>query len=781
MTRSIAWLAVLSAALVLAGTAVAAGGDDGVDATLPSSSTLIDPPFDDGVDPEMPQLHHGGTAGHLPPSNANVDLVSRLQVSNIVPEWVTDVATYRDTAYIGAWHKKCQGTGNPGIPGGFWAVDIKNPRAPRELTFVPSPVGSYLTEGLHAFRLTTPTFTGDVLLVSQERCDSTNAAHQGGFSLYDVRNPAAPVPLALSIGDTEGTPGTAHSAHTAFGWDAGGKAYVAVMDNQESDDIDIFDITDPRSPVMIRETGLDDWPIASETDGRGGSPGLHDLIVRRAEGKWLMLASYWDAGYVLLDVTDPANPVFLRDTDFPATDSLTGVPWSEGNAHEAEFDRCPEEGVRSRFPCGNVRYIVAADEDFTPYPIVARITSGPFANQEWGGTIAGDSKPISPGDVYAGSSYYVGLACTSSPPPAAPSSTAIAVVQRGSCTFGEKYSNVFSRGYSMMIVFNSTIAGSGCESTVNMDTAPFEPTQIPAIFVSRSTGFRLLGISGYNPANCPSGSNPSPPAVGTQGSNLDVRSTFDGWGYMRLFDFDTMQQLDAWAVPEALDPRYATGFGDLSVHEVTTDPTGDVGYVAYYSAGLRVVDYSRGRLEEVGHYIAPEGSNYWGVELNVRRDGRLYVLASDRDYGLYIFRFGTDLRASTAGRRRGTVGRALSWTSRIVNDGTIGERAAKYTLNVPRGIRVLGASASQGRCTMRRSAVTCTLGRLPEGATARVNLRVVPTRAGRLRATTFVNGKNAEYDVGNNLRRFTVSVRRAPGGGTAGAGTGGAGLTGRPR
>lgn len=36
-------------------------------------------------------------------------------------------------------------------------------------------------------------------------------------------------------------------------------------------------------------------------------------------------------------------------------------------------------------------------------------------------------------------------------------------------------------------------------------------------------------------------------------------------------------------------------------------------------------------------YLDPLGNNFWGVEAFVR-NGRTYVLASDRDSGLWIFR-----------------------------------------------------------------------------------------------------------------------------------------------
>ena len=41
------------------------------------------------------------------------------------------------------------------------------------------------------------------------------------------------------------------------------------------------------------------------------------------DGRYAFL-SYWDAGYITLDIADPANPVFLSRTEYQADD--------EGNA-----------------------------------------------------------------------------------------------------------------------------------------------------------------------------------------------------------------------------------------------------------------------------------------------------------------------------------------------------------------------------------------------------------------------------------------------------------------
>ncbi len=96
-----------------------------------------------------------------------------------------------------------------------------------------------------------------------------------------------------------------------------------------------------------------------------------------------------------------------------------------------------------------------------------------------------------------------------------------------------------------------------------------------------------------------------------------------------------------------MDPAFAEGFGDLSVHEVAVDPQDpSLAYLSYYSGGLRAIqiqcaneaDTSTCELVEVGGYLDPAGNNFWGVETFVGDDGFTYILASDRDSGLWIFR-----------------------------------------------------------------------------------------------------------------------------------------------
>jgi hypothetical protein len=74
------------------------------------------------------------------------------------------------------------------------------------------------------------------------------------------------------------------------------------------------------------------------------------------------------------------------------------------------------------------------------------------------------------------------------------------------------------------------------------------------------------------------------------------------------------------------------------VHEVAIDPNParKLAYISYYAAGFRILKYGNGGLEEVGAFIDEGGNNFWGVEVH-NIGNQQYELASDRDYGLYIF------------------------------------------------------------------------------------------------------------------------------------------------
>jgi len=570
---------------------------------------------------------HGTSAGHLPASNENVDLVSKLKLKNVVPEKIADVGVFNGYAYLAAWGvATCKYNG-------VHVVDVRDPGQPKEVAFIPAKEGSYPGEGVQALHVDTPYFNGDLLVTNNEKCK--DPAGFGGMNIYDVTNPAHPTPLAQGVGDfTVNGQGkkAANEIHSVFAWDAGNKAYAVIVDNEEGEDVDIIDITNPKKAKLIAEYDLDEMfpQIVQALPENLVEIFLHDIVVKSIDGRQVMLLSYWDAGYVTLDVTNPLNPTYIGDTDFTdpdpeAAESGFIVP-PEGNGHQAEFTR-------------DDAYIIGADEDFGPYALLAsNVTDGTNIHASQGS----NTTRLEPGQTITGPGVFVGRACPGDPavPAGDPNAVDIAVVERGVCFFTEKVTNVINAGgWDAVLIFNRT-GSDACETPLGMNVEG----DIPTFGVApRSEGFAIFDTP-YDEAACLAGdgSQQAPIAIGTVGDTLTFASYFDGWGYVHLFrnGGGKLTELDTYAIPEAHDPAYASGYGDLSVHEVATSPTDDgLAYFSYYSGGFRVARITDDeQLQEVGHYIDAGGSNFWGVEV-FQSGGQEYVAASDRDFGLYIFRY----------------------------------------------------------------------------------------------------------------------------------------------
>ncbi len=568
---------------------------------------------------------HGDTAGHLPASSTdNIDVVSKLKLKNVVPEKIADVGVLDDYAYLAAWGvRTCKYNG-------VHVVDIADVDNPEEVAFIGAKRGSYPGEGIQALPISTPKFQGDILVSNNEKCNETTGF--GGMNIYDVSNPEAPTPLAEGIGDStvngQGKK-AANETHSVFAWDAGKKAYAVMVDNEEGMDVDIMDITDPKKPFLTAEYDLDEtFPqILQAAPSNLVEIFLHDMVVKKIAGRQVMMLSYWDAGYVKVDVTNVQDPKYLADTDFTnpdpeAAESGFTVP-PEGNAHQSEFTL-------------DNQYVVGADEDFAPYALSARnLDDGTDLTASQGS----DTTKLEAGDTLTGESKFVGLACAGGLP--AGDGSQIAVVERGVCDFTVKVANVIDAGgYTAVLVFNRT-ASDACNQTLGMLVAG----DIPTFGVApREQGFAIFDVEGqYNDAECLAGDGTqlAPIDIGTTGDTLSFSSTFDGWGYVHLFENEggKMTELDTYAIPEAHDPAFAEGFGDLSVHEVATSQQfADRLYFSYYSGGFRVAEIENDEIVEKGHYIDDAGSNFWGVEV-FQQDGTEYVAASDRDYGLWIFKY----------------------------------------------------------------------------------------------------------------------------------------------
>lgn len=583
-------------------------------------------PGDDG--------QHGVLDGHLLGTGAwgKIEPVGQLTVSDAEQGLIADVAVDLDGdyAYLARWGgAECAGPEGNGVDGGVYVIDISDLSNPVEVGFIRAHQDTLVGEGMQVVDVTTSSFSGEILAVNHELCGKNG---KGGFSLWDVTNPLKPKKLSENFGDfPQGAGHDAHQYHSVFVWDAGDRAYLVATDDEEALDVDIYDITNPKKPVLITELDLNQFGVSQPELGLTDSF-LHDMVVKQIDGDWIMLLSYWDGGWVLLNVNDPATPVFLGDTDYASVDpevlaafGLSIIP--EGNAHQAEFT-------------ADNRFIIGTDEDFDPYRLAVTFEDGTFRAN------IGTNTTVAEAEAISGTPSFVGRACPGDPAvPPAPDMPGdeIAVVERGLCFFTEKVAAVLAAGgYEAVIIMNRE-GPDACVGTLT----PSVEGDIPTILIGRDAGFAMFDIAFDFAACADSTPQLAPIPIGAVGDPItDVGSVFDGWGYVHLIDAETLELLDTFVIPEAMDPDFAVGFGDLSVHEVAVDPQdASLAYLAYYSGGLRAIqiqcsdpdDTSTCQLVEVGGYLDAAGNNFWGVETFVVGDVT-YILASDRDSGLWIFR-----------------------------------------------------------------------------------------------------------------------------------------------
>lgn len=589
---------------------------------------------------------HGGDGGHLPASSKNVALIGKLDTLTSVPGGISDVAGYKKHAYLGAFHPECPGRNAGGQGGGVHVVDVRDPENPVKVAFIPSHPNSYVGEGVHVFSMATPHFTGDVLVHNNETCDGNKFAPSGA-SMWDVTDPTDPKPLNLNFGDA--TPAIAnqsfHTTHSVQGWSVGNRAFVVLQDNQELKDVDIVEVTDPANPRVLSERGLEDWPGAYGSYANGETVNNHDMQVQKIDGHWYMAVSYWDAGQVLLNIDDPANPVFVTDSDFPSPDPETGFKVAEGNSHQSYWS-------------SDGKYLLSTDEDFSSSRTLFEITSGEHAGPYSAGSF-GWTPPL-PAEGMSGTTVYGGSGCEedvngngtsdrAEVPTAAETGADIIVFTRGTCFFSKKTESGQLAGYSGVAVAQSH---GGTRNGLLPDAFicgsqghAYTPT-IPAICIGHRASHLLFADEpGYSGPDIAAGGDM--PAIGTPGASISAKNTYDGWGYMHQHDGMSLAEQDSYAVPEAVDPAYATGFGNLTVHEVKTDPRMGkyLSYASWYDAGLRVMSFGPGGIKEVGHYIAEGGNDFWGVypllqgQSPTSSTSRPLLMMSDRDSGLWIFRY----------------------------------------------------------------------------------------------------------------------------------------------
>jgi hypothetical protein len=275
-----------------------------------------------------------------------------------------DVWVHKGYAYVGQWgfgdwasgakDRFCpQGSNTSAL-----IIDARNPSNPQVVGLLQNPANTSI-EDIVVYTARYGPFRGrDIAAGGIQYCgDSiydTNADR--GLMLWDVTNPATPVQVGYL--KTACCARGVHEFEVQHRADLRGTfAYASVPTSRYSDssspsgyrdqngdgDFRLFDITNPASPVQVSDWGIQDigGPFyggqgcdADPNYGHGAEPS--------DDGK-LVFVSYWDSGFIALDLTNPAQPVFKGRTVYPSN--------ADGDAHSASYDDAR-------------KLLFSADEDF---------------------------------------------------------------------------------------------------------------------------------------------------------------------------------------------------------------------------------------------------------------------------------------------------------------------------------------------------------------------------------------------------------------------------------
>ena len=241
-----------------------------------------------------------------------------------------DVYAHKGYAYLGT-HTRNGGNG------GVRVFDLKDPANPKEVAvFANNDIPGTWQEKVIVKSVSTPSFKGDLAVVSVQQLNRNNPDSKGGFLLYDVTNPAEPEKLGF-YEVTKKTSGT----HELYLTVQGDRAIV-VAENPYADyyskgaekDFQIVDVSNPADPQKLWEfdpRSLEEIPEDFNgyhwyaPDGKTRPVFNHSTMVDET-GKYAYV-SMWDLGTVIFDISNPEQPEYLGRTDF-ASDQ-------QGAAHSA--------------------------------------------------------------------------------------------------------------------------------------------------------------------------------------------------------------------------------------------------------------------------------------------------------------------------------------------------------------------------------------------------------------------------------------------------------------
>ena len=519
-----------------------------------------------------------------------------------------DVWSHEDTAYVGTWGGPCTGSG-------VKVIDVSNPSAPTLLGNVAGIPGTS-TEDVVVRSVSTPAFTGDLLVGGIQRCDFDDPALDDdlfGIEIWDVTDPANPVHFS-HFGITTGGGGV----HELDLFQRGGNVYAVGATNFsewfdpcQCGDVQIVDLTDPANPALVGEWGAGQEGLSpGPFFGSGAFGAAFAHSVRASVDGTQVLASYWDLGLVTLDISDVTNPTFVSSTVYPEG--------ADGDTHSVvEYAGASDD------------FLLVNDEDFDPRTpaIVSFGADSAFAPE---GPHAPPLALVSGGELTARVLRPARQGCRPSDYEGLRVRGKI-VVPRSFFPFFDPAPGKepacrqlrqqrLAQDRGAVAVVHDFIA----EATSPQPVDGGGGIEIPVLFIDHASARAMLEFG-----------------------RATLTAPEPSWGFLRVFDAETGEQVATFDdLPNVHD--LAGPPGAWSIHN--TEVSGDRSYSAWYSHGIVALDLSpldatpAGDPVLVGQFVPEPGASsptpflpdgipsVWGVFV----DPTGLVFASDMLSGLWI-------------------------------------------------------------------------------------------------------------------------------------------------
>ncbi len=569
----------LTVAALLAALLTACSGDSWEPAATPPPDTAPISP----MTPNVPSPVPGPRDVELPKAKqpappVTLDLLAHTDLG--ARGYAANVRALGDYAYVGSW-----GAGRcPAY--GVRVVDLRNPAAPAVVATVAQIPGTS-AEDIVPLHVATPAFTGDLLAVGIQRCSNSGAA-PSGLALVDITDPAAPRDLGFF--DTgRGSRGVHELDVTVRNGRVLALLAVPRSTSTYDSDLRIVDVSDPARPVQLSAWG----PALAglSTAGQGCSRAVYAHSVKASQDGTRAYASFWDAGLIILDITDPAGPRYLgRALD----------PHAEGAVHSVDITN---EGL----------LVVAEEDDVfrTPRGATVRIESSENVVLVRGCLAFGDIEAEEVGVIRA-PLVAGGTLCNPMPG----NVEGVILADAGGCSLATKLRNAISAGAQAIV----QIAESDDFSSASFEGAG----RLLMLTVSAADGARINQLA--------------------RASATITLPVSRPWGGVRVWDISDNASPVLVSVyhtehAQAFPPP---GPGAFTVHNPLS--AGRYVFFSWYADGVRIVDFADpAHPVEVAAWVPPAAADpqrtfataaeVWGVALH----GDV-VLVSDINGGLFVLK-----------------------------------------------------------------------------------------------------------------------------------------------